>query len=219
MPGHKRDSFEAQLSECPQLSKKQNSNYRVRWTDELHFFFLRAVEELGGTEKAVPSQILTHMNAQGILGLKRENVASHLQKYRTQLKEGISSSESNTHLTIPLPEKTHSTHSTPPFINHPNLRQQSVSNSPSPVQSPYAESMVFIEPMIHPSNERVDETLGTPAEYFLANRALFPGEMGHAYETIVHGGYPQHQSQHSTHVCNSANANCNCVLCGNDLQK
>ncbi|KAL0428940.1 UNVERIFIED_CONTAM: Two-component response regulator ORR22 [Sesamum radiatum] len=55
---------------------------RVVWTTEMHQKFLEAIE-LIGHEKAVPKKIVEVM---GIPGLTRENVASHLQKYRGSLK-------------------------------------------------------------------------------------------------------------------------------------
>ncbi|XP_057767118.1 two-component response regulator ARR12-like [Salvia miltiorrhiza] len=55
---------------------------RVVWTIELHRKFVTAVNQLG-IEKAVPKRILDMMNVEG---LSRENVASHLQKYRLYLK-------------------------------------------------------------------------------------------------------------------------------------
>ncbi|KAI0510755.1 hypothetical protein KFK09_011364 [Dendrobium nobile] len=55
---------------------------RVSWTPELHAKFINAVNQLG-IDKAVPTKILDIM---GIPGLTRENVASHLQKYRKGLK-------------------------------------------------------------------------------------------------------------------------------------
>lgn len=55
---------------------------RVVWSIELHQRFVNAVNKLG-IEKAVPKKILEIMNVQG---LTRENVASHLQKYRLYLK-------------------------------------------------------------------------------------------------------------------------------------
>ncbi|KAH9530959.1 hypothetical protein CY35_19G011300 [Sphagnum magellanicum] len=55
---------------------------RVVWSPELHKQFVQAVNQLG-IEKAVPKRILDVMNVQG---LTRENVASHLQKYRLYLK-------------------------------------------------------------------------------------------------------------------------------------
>ncbi|CAG7882673.1 unnamed protein product [Brassica rapa] len=55
---------------------------RVVWSVELHQQFVAAVNQLG-VEKAVPKKILELMN---VPGLTRENVASHLQKYRIYLR-------------------------------------------------------------------------------------------------------------------------------------
>ncbi|XP_075490333.1 two-component response regulator ARR12-like isoform X2 [Primulina tabacum] len=65
-------------SEDPSTQKKP----RVVWSIELHRKFVAAVNHLG-IEKAVPKRILDMMNVEG---LTRENVASHLQKYRLFLK-------------------------------------------------------------------------------------------------------------------------------------
>ncbi|KAK1408376.1 hypothetical protein QVD17_40099 [Tagetes erecta] len=55
---------------------------RVVWSVELHQQFVAAVTQLG-TDKAVPKKILEVMN---VPGLTRENIASHLQKYRLYLR-------------------------------------------------------------------------------------------------------------------------------------
>ncbi|XP_061990577.1 two-component response regulator ARR12 [Rosa rugosa] len=55
---------------------------RVVWYGELHRKFVAAVNQLG-VERAVPKKILDLMDVEG---LSRENVASHLQKYRQYLK-------------------------------------------------------------------------------------------------------------------------------------
>ncbi|GMI84398.1 response regulator 12 [Hibiscus trionum] len=55
---------------------------RVVWSVELHRKFVAAVNQLG-IEKAVPKKILELMNVEK---LTRENVASHLQKFRLYLK-------------------------------------------------------------------------------------------------------------------------------------
>ncbi|CAM6024382.1 unnamed protein product [Sphagnum balticum] len=55
---------------------------RVVWSVDLHQQFVCAVNQLG-VEKAVPKRILELM---GVQGLTRENVASHLQKYRLYLR-------------------------------------------------------------------------------------------------------------------------------------
>ncbi|KFK35034.1 hypothetical protein AALP_AA5G225400 [Arabis alpina] len=56
---------------------------RVVWTPELHKKFIGAVDLLG-LEHAVPKKILDLMNVDK---LTRENVASHLQKFRAALKK------------------------------------------------------------------------------------------------------------------------------------
>ncbi|KAL6764760.1 hypothetical protein V8C86DRAFT_3128662 [Haematococcus lacustris] len=55
---------------------------RVVWSVEMHQRFVTAVNQLG-VDKAVPKKILEIMSAEG---LTRENVASHLQKYRLYLR-------------------------------------------------------------------------------------------------------------------------------------
>eukprot|EP00252_Welwitschia_mirabilis_P023401 TRINITY_DN6598_c2_g1_i2.p1 TRINITY_DN6598_c2_g1~~TRINITY_DN6598_c2_g1_i2.p1 ORF type:complete len:743 (+),score=155.41 TRINITY_DN6598_c2_g1_i2:296-2230(+) len=62
----------------PSASKKP----RVVWSVELHQQFVNAVNQLG-IDKAVPKKILELMR---VPRLTRENVASHLQKYRLYLK-------------------------------------------------------------------------------------------------------------------------------------
>ncbi|TKY73092.1 Two-component response regulator ARR12 [Spatholobus suberectus] len=65
--------------EDPSAQKKP----RVVWSVELHRKFVAAVNQLS-LDKAVPKKILDLMNVEG---LTRENVASHLQKYRLYLKK------------------------------------------------------------------------------------------------------------------------------------
>eukprot|EP00850_Spirogloea_muscicola_P009922 SM000057S18352 [mRNA] locus=s57:139526:141933:- [translate_table: standard] len=72
------ERFAEELLEEPNGLKKP----RVVWSVELHQQFVNAVNDLG-IEKAVPKRILEIMN---VTGLTRENVASHLQKYRLYLK-------------------------------------------------------------------------------------------------------------------------------------
>ncbi|KAK4477812.1 hypothetical protein RD792_017075 [Penstemon davidsonii] len=61
---------------------------RVVWSVELHQQFVNAVNQLG-IDKAVPKKILELMN---VPGLTRENVASHLQKFRLYLRRLSSAS-------------------------------------------------------------------------------------------------------------------------------
>lgn len=67
-----------QENDDPSAQKKP----RVVWSVELHRKFVAAVNQLG-IDKAVPKKILDLMNVEK---LTRENVASHLQKYRLYLK-------------------------------------------------------------------------------------------------------------------------------------
>eukprot|EP01102_Stenamoeba_stenopodia_P000046 TRINITY_DN1001_c0_g3_i1.p1 TRINITY_DN1001_c0_g3~~TRINITY_DN1001_c0_g3_i1.p1 ORF type:complete len:505 (+),score=108.13 TRINITY_DN1001_c0_g3_i1:449-1963(+) len=76
------DSDSQEHDEYPSNSNKQKSGGRVRWSAALHYKFLDAIERLGS--KAVPSLILKEM---GNTELTREQIASHLQKYRLCLLE------------------------------------------------------------------------------------------------------------------------------------
>ncbi|CAK8531631.1 unnamed protein product [Lathyrus sativus] len=66
---------------------------RVVWSIELHQQFMAVVNQVG-LDKAVPKKIMEMMN---VPGLTRENVASHLQKYRLYLRRlsGVSQQQSN----------------------------------------------------------------------------------------------------------------------------
>ncbi|KAM1486314.1 hypothetical protein ACFX2I_000527 [Malus domestica] len=56
---------------------------KMVWTNELHKKFVQAVTLLG-VDSAHPKKILQHMN---VPGLWKENISSHLQKYRLSLKQ------------------------------------------------------------------------------------------------------------------------------------
>uniref|UniRef100_A0A2P2K3T6 Two-component sensor histidine kinase bacteria n=1 Tax=Rhizophora mucronata TaxID=61149 RepID=A0A2P2K3T6_RHIMU len=75
--GKEEDNGE-QENDDPSAAKKP----RVVWSVELHQQFVSAVNQCG-IDKAVPKRILELMN---VPGLTRENVASHLQKFRLYLK-------------------------------------------------------------------------------------------------------------------------------------
>ncbi|XP_065859038.1 two-component response regulator ORR21-like [Euphorbia lathyris] len=92
---------------------------KVMWTNSLHNRFLQAVIYLG-LDKAVPKKILELMN---VHGLKRENVASHLQKYRMFLKKvakkGLFSSSETSERVL---KSAFATRYNPSLLNENNLR-------------------------------------------------------------------------------------------------
>lgn len=66
-----------QASACAQPNVTRNIRKHIVWTEELHQIFLTAISKLG--LNATPAKLLRAMN---VPGLTRENVASHLQKFR-----------------------------------------------------------------------------------------------------------------------------------------
>ncbi|XP_051120896.1 two-component response regulator ARR1-like [Andrographis paniculata] len=77
-PREKLEKAKEGKGASPSVVKKP----RVVWTAEMHKKFLEAIEIIG-YEKAVPKKIVEAMD---VPGLTRENVASHLQKFRGSLK-------------------------------------------------------------------------------------------------------------------------------------
>ncbi|WZZ18204.1 hypothetical protein YC2023_111293 [Brassica napus] len=109
----------------------KNKKPRMTWTPELHQLFEKAVEKMGGVEQAVPKQILKCMQEEkDAEGLTRNNVASHLQKYRlnsgkksSMIQETREDSEwrnagPNTALTAskPLPNSIFGLHTRVPYF-------------------------------------------------------------------------------------------------------
>ncbi|KAH1130760.1 hypothetical protein J1N35_002138 [Gossypium stocksii] len=84
---------------------------RLVWTPQLHKRFVDVVAHLG-IKSAVPKTIMQLMNVEG---LTRENVASHLQKYRLYLKrmQGLSnegpSASDQLFASTPVPQSLHET--------------------------------------------------------------------------------------------------------------
>ncbi|XP_062232759.1 two-component response regulator ORR24-like [Phragmites australis] len=75
---HRDGTEEGRQNTYSSAQKRQ----RVKWSAQLHRNFVEVVNRIG-MDKAVPKNILEMMNVDG---LSRENVASHLQKYRIYLK-------------------------------------------------------------------------------------------------------------------------------------
>ncbi|KAH1076442.1 hypothetical protein AAZX31_19G044000 [Glycine max] len=73
------NSKESDVDDCDAQPKKP----RIAWKGELHCQFVKAVMHIG-LDKAQPKKILEVMN---IPGLTKDHVASHLQKYRFDLKK------------------------------------------------------------------------------------------------------------------------------------
>ncbi|XP_023514913.1 putative two-component response regulator ARR21 [Cucurbita pepo subsp. pepo] len=83
----KKDSKGKNGNQEKVIDKKESNpmkkKAKVVWTDFLQYKFLHAVHFIG-LDRAVPKKILEVMN---VPGLTRENVASHLQKYRIFLRK------------------------------------------------------------------------------------------------------------------------------------
>ena len=91
----KRSTDESSQSIHPHAGTEDDAAHalkrpRLVWTPPLHKRFVDAVSHLG-IKNAVPKTIMQLMNVEG---LTRENVASHLQKYRLYLKRLQGCSES-----------------------------------------------------------------------------------------------------------------------------
>ncbi|KAK9139258.1 hypothetical protein Scep_008939 [Stephania cephalantha] len=81
----KRRKEEEEEAEDRDVDTSALKKPRVVWSENLHKQFVAAVNQLG-IDKAVPKKILELMELMNVSGLTRENVASHLQKYRLYLK-------------------------------------------------------------------------------------------------------------------------------------
>ncbi|KAG8091843.1 hypothetical protein GUJ93_ZPchr0012g20332 [Zizania palustris] len=91
------DSNGGEITDIRDLRKS-----RLSWTAQLHRQFVAAVNLLG-EDKAVPKKILGIMK---VKHLTREQVASHLQKYRMHLKKSISTNKRKDEATVSSSLKT-----------------------------------------------------------------------------------------------------------------
>ncbi|GER56288.1 homeodomain-like superfamily protein [Striga asiatica] len=84
---------------------------RLRWTQDLHQSFVRAVDRLGGEDRATPKMVLELMN---VKGLSITHVKSHLQMYRSMKHEQIMQES-----LVEMSKKVQAT-SLPNELNHPD---------------------------------------------------------------------------------------------------
>ncbi|KAF8098190.1 hypothetical protein N665_0271s0010 [Sinapis alba] len=77
---HRRHRRQAQPQPQKFTAKRGVRAPRMRWTTTLHAHFIRAVQLLGGHERATPKSVLELMDVQD---LTLAHVKSHLQMYRT----------------------------------------------------------------------------------------------------------------------------------------
>nr|TKV92229.1 hypothetical protein SEVIR_9G151200v2 [Setaria viridis] len=54
----------------------------LRWSDDLHMIFVKAVAYQGGPHEAKSTALKETMEAMGVVGLTIQNIKSHLQRYR-----------------------------------------------------------------------------------------------------------------------------------------
>ncbi|OQU91251.1 hypothetical protein SORBI_3001G150650, partial [Sorghum bicolor] len=54
----------------------------LRWSDDLHMIFVKAVAYQGGPHDAKPAAVQKTMEAMGVRGLTIKKIKSHLQRYR-----------------------------------------------------------------------------------------------------------------------------------------
>lgn len=155
---------------------------RLVWTPHLHKRFVDVVGHLG-IKNAVPKTIMQLMNVEG---LTRENVASHLQKYRLYLKrmQGLSTEGSSASdqlfSSTPVPQSLHefSTAS-----GHSNGHSHGNGHFQVPVPIPYPPVMPMpVLGMTHHGHGHMGMPVGAPPK----------GAVGyhHGFESQHHHHHP-----------------------------
>lgn len=147
---------------------------RLVWTPQLHKRFVDAVAHLG-IKNAVPKTIMQLMN---IDGLTRENVASHLQKYRLYLKrmQGLSSSASTSSCSMSAADAaTEQLFASNP-IPHPFLTR----GASGPGKEPF---MQFMPPPLLHHHQQMAAAAAVAQHQFYHQR-----QMGHFSLPVTTGG-------------------------------
>jgi SHAQKYF class myb-like DNA-binding protein len=126
-------SCDTSRQSCDLMDDARYKKQKVEWTAELHRVFVSVVENLG-VDKAVPSQILNDMGPVG-RGLTRQNIASHLQKYRNRSRTGAH------HAAAPVPAPFMGRAASAPVLGftHPAL---STPLAPAPLACQQLSAMV-----------------------------------------------------------------------------
>ncbi|KAF8688795.1 hypothetical protein HU200_042122 [Digitaria exilis] len=117
---------------CPEKAKEGTSTQRkqkIKWSDHLHSKFVEAINQIG-IDRAVPKKILEVMNVDG---LNKDNIASHLQKYRIHLRKKLSEGTLNR---------------SSPFVDEPQacLSDHSAANVNVPESFQYHQELVQPSP-------------------------------------------------------------------------
>eukprot|EP00245_Coleochaete_scutata_P001576 TRINITY_DN11959_c0_g2_i1.p1 TRINITY_DN11959_c0_g2~~TRINITY_DN11959_c0_g2_i1.p1 ORF type:complete len:454 (-),score=60.45 TRINITY_DN11959_c0_g2_i1:572-1933(-) len=168
---------------------------RLVWTPQLHKRFVDAVSHLG-IKNAVPKTIMQLMNVEG---LTRENVASHLQKYRLYLKrmQGLSSegATASDHLfaSTPIPPNLASPH----WASNRSLREEGPSGYPqrgpdmAPLQAMAHTNSVVPGLGLRPSLGAFPPSSDSNHGLHQSNAGLGIGPPGQSTYGSGYGGYDQ----------------------------
>ncbi|KAH7838137.1 hypothetical protein Vadar_022493 [Vaccinium darrowii] len=143
--------FRAENGNDDGSARTASKRARLVWTPQLHKRFVEVVAHLG-IKNAVPKTIMQMMNVEG---LTRENVASHLQKYRLYLKrmQGGSnedpSSSDPLFTSTPVPQSLHESGGSGHGHGHGHghkheHRHGNVGHVPMPTPMPYPPQMMHM---------------------------------------------------------------------------
>ncbi|XP_027343253.1 two-component response regulator ARR14-like [Abrus precatorius] len=131
--GVQRNSNSNEADESENNYQPPRRRPRLVWTSTLHNHFIDVVNQLGA-DKAVPKRILELMN---IPNLTRENVASHLQKYRLHLKRKNEVTQQQNEMSVPntVPSSTETNAEVPRETPMPNSVRSSTETNADDFQA------------------------------------------------------------------------------------